>query len=286
MKKTLITLAALATSTAFADWTWQGGETINNESWGTVGNWVNDQGEHPAKAPALPSSNNWQKLHISNASGTVTGLEGWAVNLDLTGGTNLTMTAGKLQGGASEPVDIAVDSTSALTLNITGGNLKGNKIFDIAGQVTLNLAAVPQTPNTNDEKANWDVTLSGNGSLTINVNTTSTSTNQLWQGLTLDLTDSSLFKASHEYGTIQTVKVIDMTGQKLGYGDVTLDSGSTLGGLQANSVETEDALVNAGDYIITTDNTGVYVTYVTPEPTTATLSLLALAGLCARRRRK
>ena len=45
-----------------------------------------------------------------------------------------------------------------------------------------------------------------------------------------------------------------------------------------------------GKYILGCDTSGIYVQYVKadiiPEPTTATLSLLALAGLAARRRRK
>lgn len=42
----------------------------------------------------------------------------------------------------------------------------------------------------------------------------------------------------------------------------------------------------AGMYTVSGTADGLIVNYVTPEPTTATLSLLALAGLCARRRRK
>ena len=45
---------------------------------------------------------------------------------------------------------------------------------------------------------------------------------------------------------------------------------------------------NYRKYLLGSDKNGVYVQYVKaiPEPTTATLSLLALVGLAARRRRK
>lgn len=42
---------------------------------------------------------------------------------------------------------------------------------------------------------------------------------------------------------------------------------------------------NLGRVINPPDISELYIKYTTPEPATATLFLLALAGLCARRRR-
>ena len=49
-----------------------------------------------------------------------------------------------------------------------------------------------------------------------------------------------------------------------------------------------DDLTNAevGSYMITKDGNGYSVSYVVPEPAAASLSLLGLAGLAMRRRRK
>lgn len=76
--------------------------------------------------------------------------------------------------------------------------------------------------------------------------------------------------------------------------------GLTLGGTEYSSITTEDSILampyfsnlNGNNYVLTytgTDNGSLNITLMTaavPEPTTATLSLLALAALAARRRRK
>ena len=131
-------------------------------------------------------------------------------------------------------------------------------------------------------------------------NTTST----LPEQLTLDVTSLGLFAGTvyEQYGAVFSLD--GATLNLYGEGSITLITDLTpvlSGGLRdfllfedVNSVKdySQGAVqfVVAGyedceTTLITTDNGAVYVRLI-PEPTTATLSLLALAGLAARRRRK
>ena len=66
-----------------------------------------------------------------------------------------------------------------------------------------------------------------------------------------------------------------------GGGEVSLAAGESV---DISITMSSSQYTNDGTYV---GLSGLGLTYqVTPEPTTATLSLLALAGLCARRRRK
>ena len=112
--------------------------------------------------------------------------------------------------------------------------------------------------------------------LTLNVTYTRHASGDGWVGLYI-LDDSSL----------TAVKEVKSTSLKTGSGgDVTI----SLTDSQLNLVDDTDKLV-----ILFRDGSPGYTTTITklttkavlvPEPTTATLSLLALAGLAARRRRK
>ena len=63
---------------------------------------------------------------------------------------------------------------------------------------------------------------------------------------------------------------------------IDFDNGSTIPTITINGEGTKGAQLLEGDGTIV----GGYVTSYIPEPTTTTLSLLALAGLAVRRRRK
>lgn len=78
----------------------------------------------------------------------------------------------------------------------------------------------------------------------------------------------------------------DLTGYNFDFGGYKLDTTGNLAALTSGSgVEELSAFV--GKYIVFADRDGIKVSYVVvPEPAAATLSLLALAGLAARRRRK
>ena len=280
MKKTLITLAALATSTAFADWTWQGGNTITTDLWNTTTNWTGtgDNSGNPTKGPGTAGSNIWNPIVVSNASGTVTGMEGWELDLTLNN-AHLTMTSKKLQN----PTKLTLDGTSSLTLNVTEGNCQGTKTISTAGFLTINVNATVGSNN----KGTWNATLIDGGSLSFGGSSTSSI-----GSLTLNLSGSNLFSGYSAIGNayeLVTVTVVSITGGT-SFSSVDLTEGSTLGGFEME-LSNEDLTASAdnlGKYTISQGDGGISITYVTatPEPTTATLSLLALAGLCARRRRK
>ncbi len=104
------------------------------------------------------------------------------------------------------------------------------------------------------------------------------------------------FNANMESGTLWTNgKTITLTGifdttDLTGSGSITLYDASQIGhGGGAASFNVSGITLNTSDTVsaeIVTSNNKVVINYVAaPEPTTATLSLLALAGLAARRRR-
>lgn len=78
-----------------------------------------------------------------------------------------------------------------------------------------------------------------------------------------------------------------LSGDYTGWtGDVTLNFDGDITGLSVSARPDTLDTTNIGNYWVTASAQGLKVSYVIPEPATATLSLLALAGLCARRRRK
>lgn len=109
-----------------------------------------------------------------------------------------------------------------------------------------------------------------------------------------------LFDANMGGGTLwSNGKKITLTGifdttNLEGTGSITLYDASAIGHVGGNEVfDVSGITLNASDdvtaEIVTTGNKVVInysVTPAVPEPTTATLSLLALAGLAARRRRR
>lgn len=103
-----------------------------------------------------------------------------------------------------------------------------------------------------------------------------------FSGVTLDATKQYqyLFVTTNSTDTLSTFTGYQGNATKLGFSITAV--GSTLD--TGDGIYTTSALNGwqNGNYM---PNVSISVT-ATPEPTTATLSLLALAGLCARRRRK
>lgn len=113
---TLIAAAVMSIS-AYADYVWVGGETIDQEGWTTQENWKLTNGETWSdQGPGRPDSNMWNLISISNASGAVSKLEGWSFDLSLVNSTLEVDGLKKLQGGAN----IYIDCNSTLTIRNFG----------------------------------------------------------------------------------------------------------------------------------------------------------------------
>ncbi len=132
-----------------------------------------------------------------------------------------------------------------------------------------------------------------------NTDLTFTFTDATGSTLSLDATTSYRFLSV----TSATLELVTATGMSYSSSNdtVNLNGSSISGGLaisqiRGHSPSNEDfALISGANGLNTSEQSAVFssiavsdidLTKVVPEPTTATLSLLALAGLAARRRRK
>ena len=213
----------------------------------------------------------------------------------------------------------SVENAGGGVLNVTNGANTLSGVVASAGDVTLqNLAAhtslnlleiaAGRTVNayvgTNaDQKQGVSVAATGtallSGTATLNTSLT------LAAGATLDIAaldagavtinGALTFGGQVQMGEQLLAMVDSMTGWKE---SVTLFTGLTDGVTLPVTVSDADALVKASDVFSNVQNNSLYVSYQVidnvgslmvvhvPEPATTTLSLLALAALAARRRRK
>ncbi len=167
---TLVAAAAM-TAPAFADYTWQGGGTINDSLWGNEDSWSLSEGETwitntdgNGNGPGTTSSNMWNPISVSNASGTISGFEGWTLRLTLTN-TQLTVgTLKKFQSNSDGDSVVTLDSTSSLTIDSFGGGNDGQ-------DVTLNNSgAFAMTYNKNQGGSGFILTLGESSTTTFNLN--------------------------------------------------------------------------------------------------------------------
>ena len=301
MKKTIVTLLALA-GTAFAadSYTWNGGATINNAGWKNQANWQPTQGtswtntqpedDDPNKdkvtywnadsnGPATEGSNMWGDIYISGATGTVTSIiEGWSLDLHLTNGTALTFNRiKKLQGGTT----IEIDETSSLTINEWWGGYDGGSIIlNNKGTFTINYSCHVQGGD------GFVMNLYDAGTVTfLDQNHDSSDNTAKVASITAQLTGAGTGILERQLITLD-----NRENKKVSFdGTTTAYSFTDANGTVMTKVDSLEALATAvaPSYYVTKDDSGIKVSYVlVPEPTTATLSLLALCGLAARRRRK
>ena len=101
----------------------------------------------------------------------------------------------------------------------------------------------------------------------------------LWSGSTKDLTLSKNMGALQDDGTYK-VTLFKNVGSVAGLSSDPVDADKLF--TSDNLTENSKIVYNSMEQTIVLTN----VTFDTPEPTTATLALLGLMGLCARRRRK
>lgn len=278
MKKTIVVLMALA-GVASADYVWKGGSTIDSDGWKNSENWTLGEGDtFNGNGPGMTSSNMWGDIYVSGASGSVGNednftLEGWSLDLHLSNSTDLTFQRiQKFQGGAN----ITIDETSSLTIySYYGGNDGSSINLDNKGSFTLGYSLRTQGGD------GFNMNLFDTGIVTLKAQNTNGTNSAKVASITAMLTGT-------EAGIQERILINKESG-------VSFDSTETtytftdVNGSVMTAVDSLEALAaaTAPSYYVTKDDKGIKVSYVlVPEPTTATLSLLALAGLAARRRRK
>ncbi|MGN0836452.1 MAG: PEP-CTERM sorting domain-containing protein, partial [Akkermansia sp.] len=300
MKKTFVLGALLLSSVASAEtYTWVGKGT--DSQWFTLANWEDSSGNTPASLPAYDSDSKGDVYKIGNGA-TVTAnsqsvfAQGgsfiigdnvsmggdWAIGAtNMTIGKNFTWSATSGDGlkfaasGTSEVTNtLVLDSVynptsgasklistmcagSSIDFKTEGQIVVGNNAsgYDLGKGKALTLTA--EVASASDEvQTRWLIL--GNNIYYRDV----TNENKL-----VDYTASTL---------TTTVDGVTMTQY-----DLVKDTNAawTLSGAEADLTE------GAYRFVATSSGIGVQYYISVPEPTTATLSLLALAGLAARRRR-
>ena len=281
MKKTIIALFALA-GVASAAYTWNGGSEITSAKWADSNNWILGASDtFNGNGPGTTNSNMWDDIYVSSASGSVGNeddftLEGWSLDLHLTNGADLTFQkVKKFQGGAN----INIDATSSLTFySYYGGNDGGSINLNNKGSFTLGYSLRTQGGD------GFVMNLYDTGIVTLKAQNTDGNNYAKVSSITAQLTSTAT--------GIQERTLISITGEKMFFDNtVTTYSFTDANGTEMTAVDSLDALAaaTAPSYFVTKDASGIKVSYnmaAVPEPTTATLSLLALAGLAARRRRR
>lgn len=281
MKKTLITLIALA-GIAHADFTWNGGSSITQELWQTESSWIisgSDSWPTAGSGPGTPNSNAWSLISVSGASGSITQLEGWKLALALSNGADLTVgNVKKFQGGCS----IDIDQSSTLTINsYSGGNDGGSTTLNNYG--TFNLAY-----SKSQGGEGFYVNLGATGIMNLtssNGNSYNAKIASLTATLTIDGgTASGVTASGHQILTRSLVSL----GENMSFGgtNTSLEMLSGIAGVDTLTAVDDLSDAAVGSYMITKDENGYSVSYVVPEPAAASLSLLGLAALAMRRRRK
>ena len=213
-------------------------------------------------------------LTASGGIASLTAVKATGGNITLQGAADLTLTevvvsSGKTISAWTGGSQFVNFSAKDVRVGEGGGSLIGNLSINNNGTLTLN--AVDGTSGTG-------LSLSYPISTLADVGPTSTSGSlTLGSGLTLNLLNLNVKQGDSLtlFSGVTGVNGIDDM--------VALKSGS----LEANTVFTN---LTAGDFMLSFDETNHIVALVAqrdvPEPTTATLSLLALMGLAARRRRR
>ena len=273
MKKTLIALLALS-GLASADFIWNGGAgTISAAQWATQSNWTltgSDVGTWNGNvgpgAPGQASGTAGDKMYkahiVIRDSITITPvLEGWFPTMSVENNSSVTAVFNKFQAAT---MSVSEGSTLDVTVN---GDIKDGQNYTVNGTMILNAT------NDNELQA-IRLTLGDNASFTLK-NSNHTVTENSGGAFTLN---AHLFGVADE---ISTRTLIHYDNASIsGFDKITCNFGE--GWTNVGDGE----ITGAYQYKLVNTDAGLTVKYMVPEPATAALSLLALAGLAARRRRK
>lgn len=118
-------LTLLSAVGAWAQYTWNGGNTITSDDWNTPSNW-NVLGTSASLnngfGPGTPNSDRWDVINISNATGTTPTLEGWLLRMVLDR-VELSSTIKKIQNNKNGTIvcSFTLKNSSTLTLTQSDG---------------------------------------------------------------------------------------------------------------------------------------------------------------------
>ncbi len=278
---------------AQAAYEWVGGETITQEKWNSSNSWVlTDDYTWTGKGdgPGSTNSDMWGKMVVSNAAGTISNLEGWQVDITLVN-TQLTVEKlVKIQPNNGSYFKLDIDKDSKLTINdFCTSSIAAGFAIKCDGVLDINLARWVDVQGT--------IALGTTGCINARNNHGDTKYFNTPAELTFSLpaadalipgTYTRTDYAGYSVVTRNLVTMDANTGIRDGMSVSLIDPDGIYTKVGSANELTKSA-ADIGKYYLTNAN-GVYsVSYViaaVPEPATATLSLLALAALAARRRRK
>ncbi len=144
LRAALIACLAGASGAAYADYVWNGGDTITNEAWNTQEKWnLTGSSSFPVadKGPGVPGSNAWDTISISNASGSVGTLEGWNFSIAMTSSVLTVENITKIQNGGGRTTAEITLNDSTLTLNVGNGHQQSMTVtLNNGSQMNLNLS--------------------------------------------------------------------------------------------------------------------------------------------------
>lgn len=282
MKKTILAVLALLSGAAQAAFVWIGGEITssawNNQfSWSITGNtsFGGNNGHWGSYGPGIPDSGKWDQITLNHASGSIDTLEGWSLKLKLIS-SNLTVAKiKKFQGGGQ----LDIDADSILTFNsyTTDGNDGGQVIINCEG--VFNLA---YTKNQGGD--GFFCNLGKTGVMNLTSSTGDAYTVKI-ASLEARL-ETEAVSGSRRLLTLGTNMNFDST-------ETAITINAAEGWQKVNNQQEAQQAAEAGNdsYWVTKDGTGILLSWVkgktqsVPEPTSATLSLLALTAFVRRRRR-
>ncbi len=264
MKKTIIALLALGGIAMGVETV-----TINSESTGTL--WTNGGTATEYVFQVVDNAS------IAGIGVTTNGGNLKKVTLQIEEGKSLT-TSGALQlnNRAQTNFEGVITLEAGSTLNVGGiiqfNSSNGNTSYTTTGAITLGQGATISATSLDFVS----------GQTTQSLTITGTFDAEKLAGLTA---------STYGEGTSVVTNLITLTGgvKNLGVEQMTFSDIAALEALGYTNVGVVNAasLVTRGTYGLVYSNTGFQLMAVSvPEPTTATLSLLALAGLAARRRRR
>lgn len=282
MKTILTTLLCLA-GVSQAAFVWIGGE-ITTTAWDNQFNWAitgntsfgGDSGQWGSTGPGRPGSEKWDTITLNNAGGNIAELEGWNIKLRLTSSTLTVDKLKKFQVGANAVAQLDIDSSSILTFrSFADGNDGGLTTINCDG--VFNLA---YTKNQGGEGFAANLGKTGIMNLTSSGGTAYTA-------------KIKSLSASLETDAIRGVRSLITLGDNMSFDSTatTITVTAAVNWTQVNNEQEAEAAAENGQdsYWITKDGKGIFLSWLkgtsVPEPSTATLSLLALAALAARRRR-